>query len=489
MAFGLTPKHAEDIYFDQFTSQQFLILAIETAKELGWRIDFTSETGFIAFTNKGRWKWNAEITFKIEGEKATIKSESIGSEMFDMGRNRRTVEKFTNAFIDFKYSLKPNELDQKFEELKPTLIPKEQDVLSVPPPTTSEKIGNVFSIFTPREGYFVTPILININILIWIAMIATGVNWFLPDNGSLIKWGANFRPATLDGEWWRLITNTFLHIGIFHLLMNMYALLYIGLLLEPRLGRIKFVAAYFLAGITASVASLWWHDLTISAGASGAIFGMYGIFLAMLTTNLIEKTARKALLISIGVFVLYNLANGMKAGIDNAAHIGGLIAGICMGYAFFPSVKNPTKVNLKYSAIGIVTVLVLTTSFILYKKIPNDIPKYDQKMKIFASKEKMALGIYHMPQNTSKEKLLYEVKDRGIYYWKENLKLIDEIETLNLPEVIHERNKKLITYCNLRIKSYELIYKSINENTNRFKAEIQNYTSQIESLLNNLNGK
>ena len=72
---------------------------------------------------------------------------------------------------------------------------------------------------------------------------------------------------------------------------------------------------------------------------------MYGVFLAMLTTNFIEKTTRKALLTSIGVFVGYNLLNGMKDGIDNAAHIGGLMAGLVIGFAFVPSLKNQTKSN------------------------------------------------------------------------------------------------------------------------------------------------
>ena len=123
--------------------------------------------------------------------------------------------------------------------------------------------------------------------------------------------------------------------------MNMYALLYIGVLLEPILGRSRFISAYLLTGLTASITSLWWHDLTISAGASGAIFGMYGVFLAMLTTNVIEEAKRKALLTSIAIFVGYNLIYGLKGGIDNAAHIGGLLGGLVIGYASILSLKKP----------------------------------------------------------------------------------------------------------------------------------------------------
>jgi rhomboid protease GluP len=170
------------------------------------------------------------------------------------------------------------------------------------------------------------------------------------------------------------------------------------LLLEPRLGTTRFVGAYILTGIAASITSLWWHDLTISAGASGAIFGMYGVFLAMLTTNLIEKSARKALLTSIGVFVLYNLVNGLKGGIDNAAHIGGLASGLIVGYAFYPSLKQPEAKRLQYSSLSLIAILILASSFFVFKQIPNDIGKYDQKMKSFGNMENMALAVYRLPE-------------------------------------------------------------------------------------------
>lgn len=370
-----------------------------------------------------------------------------------------------------------------------SLFLKEEDGSSQRPPKAKEKLADFLCIFEPIEGYFITPILIDLNITIFILMIISGVNIILPDNESLIRWGANLRPVTLEGGWWRLITNSFLHIGIFHLLMNMYALLYIGLLLERHLGKTRFAAAYVLTGITASVASLWWHDLTISAGASGAIFGMYGAFLAMLTTNLIERSARKALLTSIALFVGYNLVNGLRGGIDNAAHLGGVIGGLVIGYGYFLSLKKPDLPSLKYSTIGMLTVLILSASFFIYTKIPNDIGKYDEKMKSFDSMEAMALEIYNLPRNTPREKLLSEIRGGGLYYWNESIRLLNDVEKLNLPAELHDRNKKLIEYCNLRIKSYELIYKAVDENTDQYKDQIENYNMQIEEAIHRLNEK
>lgn len=489
MAVGFTPKHIEDFPLKDLTQQQFLVLANETATKIGWKVSYLSDNGLIAYTDNGMFSWNAEIKIKIENGIANIQSASTGSEMMDWGKNKKNVANFIANFDELKPNLTKEELDAKYQELNEELVSQEEDILKLPPATTTEQIKDFFSIFKPTQGFYITPILLDLNILIFILMAISGVNIIEPDNESLLSWGANFRPLTLEGEWWRLLTNCFLHIGIFHLLMNMYALLYIGVLLEPHLGRTRFISAYLLTGITASIASLGWHDLTISAGASGAIFGMYGVFLAMLTTNLIEKTARKVLLTSIAVFVGYNLINGLKGGIDNAAHIGGLVGGLVIGYALIPSLKKPDKNKLKFVTIGLLTILIFISSAIIYKKLPNDIGTYDEKMKEFVSMESMALEVYNMPQDTPNDKILYGIKDRGIYYWNENIKLIDSFKNLDLPLEIRTRNRILREYCELRIKSYELIYKAISENTDQYKSQIEDYNKQIESKIKELGGK
>ncbi|MBZ4034763.1 rhomboid family intramembrane serine protease [Flavobacterium sp. 17A] len=486
MAVGFTPKHIEEFSLNELTKEEFLVLAVETGLKKNYNLNYISENGLIAYTNNGMFSWNAEIKIKIENDIASIQSASTGSEMVDWNKNKKNVLNFISSLEELKLTFTKEELATKYEELKDKIVTDEEDVLKLPPSTTTEKIESFFSIFKPIEGYFITPILLNLNILIFILMAIKGVNIFEPSNESLLNWGANFRPLTLDGQWWRLLTNCFLHIGIFHLLMNMYALLYIGVLLEPHLGKTRFISAYLLTGITASITSLWWHDLTISAGASGAIFGMYGVFLAMLTTNLIEKTERKALLTSISIFVGYNLIYGLKGGIDNAAHIGGLVGGLVIGYIFIPSLKKPTETKLKFGSIAIISALVLFSSFAIYKKIPNDIATYDAKIQQFITSEKIALEIYNISKSTPKEKILQEIKDKGIYNWQKNIKLVESFKELELPEEIQNRNEILKEYCQLRIKSYDLMYKSVSENSNQYDQQIAECNKLVEAKISEL---
>jgi rhomboid protease GluP len=491
MAFGFSPKHSQDFLLDHLDKEHFLAIAIETALKLNWNVSFVSETGFIAYTKFSMSSYGEEVTIKMNDGTVSIKSECTGSQIFDWGKNKENIETFLSCFEEVKNTLTTEEIETKLTELRQGFASKEEDILNKPPLTAKEKITGFFSIFQPTKDYFVTPILLNINILIFILMVATGVNFFIPDNESLLNWGANFRPITLDGQGWRLLTACFLHIGVLHLLMNMYALLYIGVLLEPYLGKTRFLAAYLITGIAASVASLYWNDLTISAGASGAIFGMYGVFLALLTTNLLDKSVKKTLLTSIAIFVGYNILNGFKSdsGIDNAAHIGGLLSGLIIGYAFIPSLKKFNSVKIKLSTIGVLIAVLIIATAMVYKNLPNDFAKYDKRMKEFVSMESIALEFYNLPEGTPNEKALSVLKDRGIYYWKENIKLLDSCEEMDLPGLIMTQNAKLREYCELRIKSYELIYKAIDEDTDIYDNLINDYNEKIENIIEELTKK
>lgn len=482
MAFGFTPKHQQDIFFNDCTDAEMLVAAFRAANRLEWQVQSLSEKGFLAYTDNGQFRFNANIRFMVENGIASIESASAGNEMADLGKNKKTVRSFLAILEEEKNNTEKEQLAEQYRQLSAQFLPANEDPLQ----QTATEGGGFLSLFVPRKGFFVTPLLIDINILIFIFMLFAGVDFMQPGSQSLLNWGANFRPYTLDGDWWRLLTNVFLHIGIFHLLLNMYALLYIGVLLEPLLGSTRFMVAYLLAGIIASVTSLWWHEMTISAGASGAIFGMYGVFLALLSTNLIEKTTRKALLTSIGIFVGYNLLYGMKGGIDNAAHIGGLVSGAIIGFAFIPGIKKPESRQLTTGMMALLSLLVVATTFFALQKIPNDVGIYDKKIKAFFTIEEKAMSIYRMADHTSEEKLAATLKEEGIPGWKEGLALINSFDKLKLPAAIVKRNQILKEYCTLRIKSYELMLKALNENSDVYAEDITNYNKEIEAKINEL---
>lgn len=182
----------------------------------------------------------------------------------------------------------------------------------------------------------VTPVLIALNVLVFVAMAIAGAGVLAPKPAVHIAWGSNFGPATMTGEGWRLLSSTFIHFGFVHLFFNMFALMANGPRVELLLGSARFAVLYLLAGIAGSATSVLWNPAVNSAGASGAIFGVLGAMVALaLRKDLQVPTAfMTAQRNSALVFIAYNLANGLRgAGIDNAAHIGGLLAGFVLAFA------------------------------------------------------------------------------------------------------------------------------------------------------------
>lgn len=153
---------------------------------------------------------------------------------------------------------------------------------------------------------------------------------------ALLHSGANFNPFTLGGEPWRLLTSMFLHQGVLHLLLNMYGLFMLGRWLEPGLGSFRFLLVYFLTGIAGGVASLLVNVYMPSAGASGAVFGLFGY---MLAAELIDSLRDRDKLISVAInfliFVLINAVIAFYINVDLAGHIGGCMMGVLLAVCHF----------------------------------------------------------------------------------------------------------------------------------------------------------
>jgi rhomboid protease GluP len=122
----------------------------------------------------------------------------------------------------------------------------------------------------------------------------------------------------------------------------------------------------------------------------------------------------------------------------------------------------------------------------MFRVLPKDMLHYEERIQTFIDYEQRAMTVYSLPEGTPNEQLLSELKDSGIYYWNQNLKIVNSFEDLDLPEPIKRRNTHLKTYCELRISSYEVIYKAVAENTDRYEKEIASYNRQIDKLVTEL---
>jgi len=172
-----------------------------------------------------------------------------------------------------------------------------------------------------------TGALIVLNVGIFVAMLFTG----RPTSGrTLLRFGALFDPLPRD-EWWRLFTSMFVHIGIAHLLFNMFALTLFGRAIEVRHGKARFILLYLASGLSGAAASLAFTQGGIRAGASGGVFGILGAWIAFYLPYRHMRGARQqlqSLLFLVGINLFFGFT---VRGIDNGAHLGGLVAGFLIG--------------------------------------------------------------------------------------------------------------------------------------------------------------
>lgn len=195
---------------------------------------------------------------------------------------------------------------------------------------------------------WVTPAIIALNALVFIAMVVKGVSPSSPSSLDLFTWGATYGPATVGGQWWRLVSSAFVHVGLLHIALNMYVLWRAGALAERLFGSGAFFALYLFAAIGGSLVSLLWSPLAVSAGASGAIFGVYGAILAF---SRVAKDAWPAEAVAglqkgAAGFVIYNVMFGLvMPNVSNSAHLGGLATGLIAGWLIAPEMRTPGGVE------------------------------------------------------------------------------------------------------------------------------------------------
>lgn len=215
---------------------------------------------------------------------------------------------------------------------------------------------------TPRT--WVTQLLLAVNALVFMAMLYRDrTALFAPKNELLIRWGANLGVLTLSTDWWRLLSSCFVHVGIIHFGLNMLVLFFIGPLAERIFGNGLYLAVYLLAGLSGSLSSALWNSEITAAGASGAIFGIYGALGAFLLRERINipKTVFERLGRSTAAFVVCNLCFGAynlfsspgSVRIDMGAHVGGLISGFIYGFAAARPLDLPARQHVAGRAASI----------------------------------------------------------------------------------------------------------------------------------------
>lgn len=254
-----------------------------------------------------------------EQNKVIVNSTLLANKEYESGFERLT--NFTG--LDISFDLKEDYLQNEVNGIKQLALASTRNKV---------KTENSLPSYIPIVTYAL--MIIQIAVFFWLETHGGSTK-----TSTLIKYGAKVNPLIYNGEWWRLITPIFLHIGFLHLAMNTLALYYLGIATERIYGNSRFLFIYLFAGITGSITSFIFSS-SLSAGASGAIFGCLGALLYFSTS--FPKLFFRTMGINVIIILILNLAFGFAStGIDNAGHIGGLIGGfLAAGIVHFPKRKK-----------------------------------------------------------------------------------------------------------------------------------------------------
>jgi rhomboid protease GluP len=247
---------------------------------------------------------------------------------------------------------------------------------------------------TPRA--WVTPAIIAANVAVFAVMAwSTGALLGGPGVGDLLDWGANHAPLTVQQQqWWRLVTSMFVHLGLLHLGLNMWALWNLGRFAERLSGNVGMIVLYLVSGVCGSLASAYWNPHAVSAGASGAVFGVFGAMMGFLLMQ--RKSVPRRLLRALrsnGLqFLIYNVILGLSIpAIDMAAHLGGLVGGFLCGAVLSQPLSQVTRTrrtlrNALALAMGATVVLAVVLA------VPYRVSPLQAALAAFQETEPAALG-------------------------------------------------------------------------------------------------
>lgn len=497
------PQKSQTISVSGFSQDTIQAIAYGTLESLNWNIKYAGEKVIVAYTPRSWKKYDNEITIETSTEAILITSKMIHGEAFDMmGRNKKFLNEFSAVFEKIHHAANEQQITEwknKIATLKEMTIQVAQEQMK-----QSAEVDKAMNLSKGNKN--ITYGIIGINVLVFLAMVFSGISFIEPSGFDIIRWGANYSPLTLSGDWWRLITCVFVHVGIIHISFNMYALFIIGVYLEPMLGKTKYFVAYLATGIFASLASIWWHSDPIpSAGASGAIFGMYGVFLALLSTKLIPVQVRNKLLQSIAIFIGYNLIYGMKSGVDNSAHVGGLLSGVVIGYLYYFSIKGEKENNKRPVIVWFVAMLSVAAAYL-----------YLQEHKVSAAERNVTKQMLGEVKFKDAQKFLdqynnfVEMQNRALVPLKDTTQLMDnsfvnKLDSISLPEwnragelvnemktdEVSENYKKKLNildqYIQMRKQQIDMLKKYIHDNNPQTEQELKDLGEKIDATVDQMN--
>jgi|GEM_PF-562173 len=492
MSFQINASYSEELHFEDTPSREIYALLLKAIEAIRWSRGVITENTITAYAGISITSFGEMICMEIKGEVVEITSTCLMPQIWSIGKNKRNCRRLGRTINALMMSCTQQHLQQVYMAASAEFVPAADRALTRGNfqniVVSTSRISGFMSIFNPKPGYFITPILIDLNIFYFLLIGVAGAGFF-PYNLSGFEYlGMNATNHTLtQGQWWRLLSYQFMHAGFMHLIGNMFALLMIGVYLEPLLGKIRFLIFYLVCGVMGGLLSLYMHPFSGSVGASGAIFGMYGVFVALLTSSLIERHARKAIFSTLLFFIGFQLLMGLKGNIDNSAHIGGLVTGCILGKISIAAIRaeNSWRTLKRLSAVVLIAVLVVALSM---KKMPDQADRFRTHITQFSQNTGMALVYLTMIGHSPDDLIIRQIQYQTLGFWKQNAAVLDKLDQLRIGKAGHARVQLMRSYVYTQVlkASFELRWYLHGRQPRSYEDSIEHYEIKVNQLTRQL---
>lgn len=488
---GFPPRSQTSVYLDDYKPNQFLTFTWMAMEQLGWNISKVEDNSITAITPFSVRSFHNRVVVNISDYEAEFSSTSMGMQVIDFFKNRKDLQLLTETIRNIAENTPQEQLEAEYAaRLEKRKDDTPQTYIST---GTDRLVDGFFAVFKPVPGYYVTPILITLNVLAYfllgLTMVFDGHSFLNVSFKVLVQFGADFKLYTLTDQPWRLFTCTFMHAGILPLAFNMYILMVCGIYLERIIGSWRFLAAYLICGFASSTISLWWNDLIPSVGASGAIYGLIGVMLAILSRkNMVEPIEKKSLLISIFITVVLHNILALITGnpVDHGAHFGGLIFGFILTHCYYYAIFQDKRRWLKKWAFATASGVVIILAFAFFFSMKWGAEDYKDQVDRLVRNESMAAEASDYTL-TGNGRTLYasnsignKIKNMGIYYFDQNLSLLAEMDSETFSPGAKRLNSALRDYYNLYKEYYVVQYQRVEAGSYAFNDKIDELWDKLE---------